>query len=794
MKKSILYTLISLSLFCFDSLSQTNIPRFRIKGKIVDETTNKPTGVFPVKIIEFNRTINTNEQGEFLFNMPQGTYTFEFDDFPYFKKELKIELVSDTTLLIKMKSPEGTHRLEEVKVTANKVFTDKLTGITKINSSDLNGLPTMIGERDILKVLSLNAGVTSSGEGAADMQVRGGLHGQNLFLLDKIPLYSTQHMFGMVSVYNPVIIKSAELYKSGFPSEFGGRISSVVDVRTKDPNLSKFTGETELSLFTTKASLNIPIIKNKVGVTLAGRISNYSILNILSLANLLGETQTGLHFADLNATISYKPTDKDDVKLSYFYNSDGFSVTQNEDVSIYKSWQNNKQQYITFNWNRIISQNTENTIQLYTDGYLYDFGTESKLRKAAISDFYNISNNIKSIGFEDKIDLKVSDYIKINTGVALKSFVFSPLRINTSDSILENDSADIKQREGNLYFQTKYQINKNHSLDAGLRLSAFGNSEKAYFSLEPRLSYLGKLSDDFSINATVSKMAQNIHRVANMGIGMPLELFYASDQNLLPEKSWIYSLGAAKDFKIDKEQISIKTDFWLKQMWNIVEFKDGYDAISILLSDNVNTGNNSTYLTQGDGIAYGMDLSGSYNTSKLNFSVDYTLMKVMSHFNDLNNGNWFAASTDIRHSLSLVTEIKLKKNWSFSAVWQYRSGRPVTLPTAIFPVSEIDYNSGSIIFPGGLSVYNQAFQMIENERNNVRLRSFHKLDISFNHTYLIKKKYQSMISFGLYNAYNRANPAYYFIDQKKINGTYYPVLKSISLFPILPSFNWSIKF
>jgi hypothetical protein len=253
-------------------------------------------------------------------------------------------------------------------------------------------------------------------------------------------------------------------------------------------------------------------------------------------------------------------------------------------------------------------------------------------------------------------------------------------------------------------------------------------------------------------------------------------------------------VGVAKDFKKGNQSFAVKTDVWYKTMWNLTEFKDGYDSYSMLLSSNYITGNISSYLTQGIGKAYGIDISGSYMFRRIKLSADYTLMQARNRFDELNNGQWFAASTDIRHSLTLVSEIQLKKNWSFTATWQLRSGRPITLPTAIYPITEIDFNSGHVSFLYEKNVYQQAFQYVETERNNARMRPFHKLDIVFNHTYLIKMKYTSNLSLGLYNVYNRANPAYYFIGNEKIDGNYYPVLKSISLFPVLPSFSWSMKF
>lgn len=790
-KQTILMMVLSISL-CF---SQTDVDRFRIKGLVLDESTKNALAKFPIKIKEFNQTVYTNDKGEFLFNMAKGTYTLIFNDYPFVAKELSLILESDTTVRVSMQTPPGTHRLGEVKIVASKKHTESSAGITKITSVDIASLPAMIGERDLLKALSLTSGVTSSGEGAADIQVRGGLHGQNLFLLDNVPLYSTQHMFGMLSVYNPAMIKSAELYKSGFPAEYGGRISSVLDVKTKNANLTKFGGEVELSLLASKASVNIPLIKDKMAIIMGARISNYSLLNLVSLTGLVKGTQMGLHFADINAGLLYKPSDKDELKLSFFLNSDGLDINQKENSQYSRALQSNMQQNIMLKWQRILSQQTINTLQFYADGYNSLNGAESGTVNTIDKDYFQIKSNIYSRAIEDQMSCNLTKNYSIKGGAVFKSYLFSPVSFSLVDTSFVSESLSKDQFEGNLFVQSSYSISAGQTVDFGLRYSAFGNKDKSYMSLEPRFSYHGIFADNFSISASISKMTQNIHRVANPGLGMPLELFYSSNNSLLPEKSWIYSLGIAKDFEKDQMQFSIKSDFWYKKLLNLVEFRDGFDAISVLLL-NENVGSNSfVYLTQGDGYAYGVDVSGSCIFNKTKISADYTLMKAQSRFDELNNGEWFNASTDIRHSLSLTSEIKLVKNWSFSATWQLRSGRPITLPTSVYSIPEINLNSASVAFLyGNTNVSGQAFYSIETQRNNARMRPFHKLDIAFNRTYWIKKKYESVLSLGLYNVYNRANPAYYFVGSKKVEGVDYPVLKSISMFPILPSFSWSVKF
>jgi len=651
----------------------------------------------------------------------------------------------------------------------------------------------MIGERDILKAFSLTSGVTSSSEGAADMQVRGGLHGQNLYLLDGIPLFSTEHFFGLVSVYNPTIIKSAKLYKSDFPAEYGGKISSIINVQTEDANLNKFKGEAEIGLLTTKLALNIPLVKDKLALSVAGRLSNYSIANIISpfLPQETG-TRFGIHFGDINANLFWKLSEKDKVKLTFMSNTDGIEVQNGYDNTINKSWIKNKQQNLGLNWYKTISEKAENHLLAYADNYGYDYGNSIQNFKTNMKQIVQVLTGINSMGLVDKFNYKVSDKCTLNTGASIKSFGFSPYQINLNDSNVNNvkPTDQVRLTEGVVFAESQYLVAKQQTLTAGLRLSTIGNTDKTFTNLEPRIAYHGIFTNDYSISASIGRMTQPIHRVANSGLGFPFEMFFPSSSTLLPESSWNFSIGGAKDFSWKNRKLSVRVDAWYKTMENIVEFQDGYDATATAIyamQSNI-IQDSKHYLTQGNGKAYGIDFSANYNLKNLKLTADYTLMKAECQFDHLNDGRSFAAPTDIRNSLSLTSELKLSESWILAATWQYNSGKPITVPTAIFLKPTVNpqqgYYSGS------------DYQQVITERNNYRTKPFHKLDVSFIHNYRTPKKHlEGSFSVGVYNLYNRANAFIYYIDTvENPDKTYSPVLKSMSMFPILPSFSWSLKF
>jgi hypothetical protein len=759
---------------------------------IFDGRTKNGIKRIPVTVMPFNKVIDANSRGELVLNLPVGNYAFKMDTYPFDKKEVRIELKSDTTVLIELHSPFTSLYIQEVEINAKKPATTQPASSEQIDMQTFKVLPALIGERDILKAFALTAGVTSSSEGAADLQVRGGLHGQNLYLLDGIPLYSTEHLFGMVSAYNPIIVKSARLYKSDFPAEYGGKISSVVNVLTEDANPDKVGGGVEISLLSSKALLNIPIVKNKLALFVSGRISNYSLINLTSLYNSTNSNGTlKLHFADINANLFWKLSERDRIKLTWFNNSDGIDTKQQEEDLINSTWMDNKQQNLGLNWHRRIYDGFENQLLVYMDSYSFDLGNSYQSTNSTIKNIDQIITGINSVGLENKLKLKLSNQLNFAAGGSIKMILFSPVQLNQTNTTTTRmqTSPLVRETEGTLYGEAAYQPVESQKITAGLRASVIGNALKLYPNIEPRMGYHGIFENDFSVSTSVCRMTQSVHRLANPGLGIPFEMFLPSISGLVPESSWNFSVGVAKDISFNKDFLSMKIDTWYKSMNNITEFKDGYDALSVWFYKFDLTRQTKEVITQGKGKAYGVDFSADYIHKNWSLAVDYTLMQGINQFADLNNGLPFAASTDIRHSLSLTLERKLSSTLTLGATWQYRSGRPITVPTTIFQYPSVNLETGE------LSNSYRQFQVLESSRNNYRTALFQKLDVTLTQNYKAFKKFDASYSIGVYNMYNHRNPYIYYISQKRdFNGTYKAVLMSMSMFPIMPSFSWSMRF
>ncbi len=787
-----------LMIWCTKVDAQTEQTRFHVKGRIINGRTKKSIKHVSIKVMPFNRSIQTDGKGEFLFNMPKGEYYLEIDHDPFEKKSIALPVTKDTALLIEMESTFLSQYLDEVEVISHKTMADAPTGINQISSQSLKLMPALNGERDVLKLFAISSGVTSACEGSSEIQVRGGVHGQNLFLLDDVPLYSTQHMMGMVSTYNSAIIKSATLYKAGFPAEYGGKLSGVIDVKSNDANTAKFNGEAEFGLLSSKANINIPIIKNKLGITTAGRVSNYTLANITNLFTKKDGFKIGLDFADINTNATWIINEKNKVRINYFYNRDGIISQDGWSGSIHKTWITNSQDNIGMKWERKISDHSSNHLSVYTDLYGFQIGTKITEEKPGAKPIYNqTSTGIKSYSVLNKYISQLNEKLELKCGLDGKLYYFSPISNIENASSLQQLTHKYTSSlfQASVFGQTTYRPNNKQSITTGLRINTIGSSiTTPITNIEPRLNYQFSIRPDLSLTASASRMTQSIHRLANTGLGLPFEIFLPSDANLKPESSWNYSIGCAKDITANRFKLSLSAELWYKNFQNITEMKDGFDVItSFLKIDNINlrdpfVKNINDIVAQGKGEAYGVDVSTVLDTRVVKLSLDYTLMKATNQFAALNNSRPFAAPTDMRHTLSTTAEVKLSDTWTFSAIWQYHTGRPITMPT-------------SVIAPRGINIQsidygymNDIYIPVITERNNYRFREFHRLDIAFSHKYKAFKKYDGLFSVGIYNVYNRANPYLYYIDSKEINGTPTPVLKSLSIFPILPSVSWSVRF
>lgn len=778
-------------------LAQTGTERYRISGAVIDTRTGLPLKRIPFDVLPFKQEVKADKDGKFLLNMPIGKeVTLVFDYYPFDKQEIVVSAQKDTTITVSLTSPFANQYLEEVEVIAGKPVNDKPMSVERLDKQLFLTLPTLMGERDVIKALSITAGVSSSGEGTADMQVRGGTHGQNLYLLNDAPLYFTQHALGLISAYNPTIVRNAVFYKAAFPAQYGGKVSSILEVNTIEPSLVKLNGELELGIISSKGMINFPIVKDKLGLYLSGRIFNLTpFLGFFNSFTEKNDTKMGISFSDINAGVKYKIDTQNELNLDFFRVGDDWNIKQKDFNNVTKLTKDNSQLNFSLNWLRKPHEETTDKLSIYADNFISGQRTgitsEIKDQPTQFTEF-GFHSAITTLNLSENFSRKLNEKLQLSFGGSYQDNIIHPLRFLSPDSSSQNTASAsvIHFHEGSLFSEGVWDVSSKQKLTLGLRASATGSSH-AFFSVEPRVAYQLQLPDDYSLSASLSRMSQSIHRVANAGLGIPMEIFVPSSVLLPPEFSWTSSIGAGKEITKFDYRITMKADFWYKSLKNIVEFQDGMDAYSMLTKGYNVYDVNQLVVTNGHGNAYGLDFSLSFNRKNMTLIADYTLMKAVNQFRELNNGNPFPASTDIRNSLALTWSYKFKHNLLVTANWQFNSGRPITVPTYVLPNVELDlaYNEAELNHLYDPYIY------LYTERNNYRTRAFHKLDISLTKNFLFRRKHQSSFSIGLYNAYNQSNPFVYTLSIKREpNNVVRPVLNSASVFPILPSFSWRVQF
>jgi len=779
-----------LSGLCLIVQGQDVPARFRLSAVVSEQGTGRLLKKIPVTVLPYNRDVKTDSKGCIRLNLPAGVVTLRIDHAPYDPIEQLVNLSSDSTVTLVLTAPNNTHVLEAVEVVSAKPVNEHNTAVERLDKRWLNQHPGMMGEKDLLKTLSLTSGVTPSREGAADLQVRGGTQGQNLFLLDGLPLYSTTHFFGMASAYNPAVIRRADLYKAAFPARYGGKTASVLDVQSVDADLQRCHGEAEVDLLSAKAALHLPLVKNRLGLFLAGRLSTYSLINALSLFTD-NNYAINLNFNDLNANLLWKPTDKDVLKITAFSNADRFNIDQPDGQQRIIGRIENSQRNTGLSWQRQYDDNHKQTLNLYADHYTFRYG--GGMDNLTRTDYtgFNTTTTIRSLSANATYEARIHPTVRLTAGGAYSRYWLRPVNTLYSNELstsITNQGFDTFS-EMALFGEARWQLTRHHQLDAGLRLNNVVNDKEPFLALEPRLCYHGRLSDHYALSASLSKMTQPLHKVQNPGLGVSLELFVPSGGWMKPQQAWIFSIGAGRQQSWLFGAASLKADLWFKQLDHLVEFKDGYDTQRILLSLNDFSQRTSTFLCQGSGNAFGIDVSGHLSLKKLSFTLDYTWMKATNHFDALNHGNPFPASTDIRHALSMTLDYACSPTIRLSANWQYRSGSPVTVPTSFARVPAYDFATGTPNPNGSTLVW------LTTQRNNVRTLPFHKLDLTLTKNVLVFRRYQGAFSLGVYNVYNRSNPYLYFIDtQKGPDGNPKPVLKSLSAFTVMPGASFRVVF
>jgi len=732
--------------------------------------------------------VGTNTYGFFSLSVPNTT-TF-----------LRISYVGYQTLDLSTKDLEvqvfpldirlSPHKnLEEVTIRDDNSTTRAL-GHISLPISRIKAIPSLLGEVDVMKALSLTPGVASGMEGSAGIYVRGGTPDQNLILLDEVPVYNATHLGGFFSVFNPNSLKSVDMYKGAFPARYGGRLASVIDLTMRDGNNQKFGGEASIGLINQNLTLEGPIIKNKASFIVSGRIST------LGLTSLLGKKRPdegygeeyAYRFYDLNAKLNYQVSKKDHLFVSFYTGYDRFRYTTwvaTEDLQaetiLRNEWGNTTG---TIRYSKILSPKVFARLAFLYSNYNSLFAmdmVESDLGTEQKSNSYRYINaGVTDYGTKFQVDYFPVSFLSLKAGIDLTRQVFRPFSRKTNYTgqnapPLVGDSYDNRLMATRIdaYLDGDYSLTNKLYLNTGIRYSTYSTSEQSYLNPEPRLGLSWSLPHHFVAKGGYSIMNQYLHLLTNNGFGFGYDAWLPSVKDVVPSRARQTTVGLFKT--LPKARLDISLEAYAKSMKNLIDYPDGTNFTG-LLADSWD----EIVVKGGVGRAKGIELMVNKTAGKFNGWASYTLSRSEIKFDEINQGKWYPATYDRRHMLSITGSYSLKTKWRLSGTFVYQTGHAVTLPDA------------AILTDGSFSP-----RFIYSTRNGGRMPEYHRLDVGATRFLKTKRGRNAEFNFGVYNAYNRKNPFFLEVNTTYGGPDFKPSATNIrqySLFSVLPYISYSIKF
>ncbi len=750
---------------------------FTINGTVADSLSGESLIGVTVKFSGITQSgTSTNAYGFYSYRLSPGEYQMSVSYIGYRTLVRSIKISADTRIDLNL-FPDNS--IEEVIVSAEKRNDNVVSaqmGVAKVNLNEIRNVPVLFGERDVLKTLQLLPGIKSAGEGNSGFYVRGGSTDQNLILLDEAPVYNASHLLGFFSTFNSDAIKDVSVFKGGMPSQYGGRLSSVLDIRMNDGNKKEYTAEGGIGLISSRLKIEGPLEKDKSSFMISGRRTYADAF--LAFAKDSSVRKNTLYFYDLNAKANYQLDNKNTIYLSGYFGRDELGL--NETFGF--GWGNAT---ATLRWNHLYSNSLfSNTSLIYSN---YNYVIENFIEE----NNFKVSSSIRDLNLKQDFQLSLSNSHNLRFGLDLISHTIAPGSITSGAGSSVNEET-IERRRGNevaMYVSDEWEISDRFNIVYGLRGSSFflkgpgqfntydtegivtasklydsGELVEDYFRLEPRLSASYILGATSSVKVSYTRNTQNLHLMSNSTATSPTDLYIMSSNNVKPEIADQVAGGYFRNFRDDKYEFS--AEVYYKTMHNQIEYRSGTD-----LRGNKNV---EADLLYGEGRAYGIELFVKKRFGKLNGWVGYTLSKTERQFDDIDEGQWFLAKQDRTHDLSVVGIYKAGTRWTLSSTFVYNTGNAVTFPA------------------GKYQINNQTYFYYSN-RNSDRMPDYHRLDLAATLEAKPGKRLQSSWSLGFYNIYNRKNA--YSIDfrDNPDDLTKTQAVKT-TLFGIIPSITWNFKF
>lgn len=775
MKKKGLFILTIFCLFGFSAYAQT---KYTISGYVKDVKTGEELIGATVFIKEL-QTVGTltNAYGFYSITIPEGDYTVTAQFIGYKPKSIIINLNQNSKFNFTL--IEKVNVLEEVVVSAKRQdenITKTQMGVEKIDAKTIEKIPVLFGEKDILKTIQLTPGVKAAGEGNSGFYVRGGAADQNLILLDEATVYNASHLLGFFSVFNSDALKDVTLYKGSQPAEYGGRLSSVLDIKMQEGNNQNFGVEGGIGLISSRLKAEGPIAKNEGSFIISGR-RTYADL-FLKLSRDSSVNQSKLYFYDLNAKANYRINEKNRIFISGYFGRDVLGFEDRIGVD----WGNATG---TLRWNHLINDKIFANTSVIFSNYDYNIHTEfgstegdiiSRIQDYNIKQDFQYFRNSKNT-FEFGLN---SIYHNIIPGLITAETEYSISELNLPHKYAWENAA---------YFSHEYKPNNRLGMEYGIRLSTFsalgpgdfytynslgetidtttyssGEFVKTYFNIEPRFAINYIINEKSSLKAMYGRNIQNLHLISNSTSGNPTDLWIPSSKNVKPEIADQISFGYFRNFKNNVYEFS--TEVYYKYLQNQIDYRDGAE---LRFNESV-----ESQLLFGMGRAYGIEFSLRKKYGKFNGWIGYTLARTEKKIEGINNGEYYPAKQDRTHDISIVGIYEFSNNWSLSATWVYYTGNAVSFPSGKYEVA------GQIV-----NYYT--------ERNGYRMPAYHRLDLGVTWQQKKTEKFESSWNFSLYNAYGREN-AYSITFQEDPNDPANTQAIQTTLFRWVPSISYNFKF
>lgn len=811
--KKYLITLI-FSFFFIDLIAQQ---KHTISGFVVDKETGESLiGVNVIWKDQFQGT-TTNAFGFYSITLPEGNVKIDFSYIGFDIYAESISLTEDLTLNIEL--APSAQNIQEVIVVGEETVVDRTqSSLVEVPVEQIKTIPAFLGEVDVLKAIQLLPGVQSGGEGTSGFYVRGGGPDQNLILLDGVPVYNASHLFGFFSVFNADAIKNVRLTKGGFPSRFGGRLSSVLEIDMKEGNMKKFQGEGSVGLISSKLSIEGPILKDKTSFIVSARRTYIDILAQPFIRKTNNGNPAGYFFYDINAKINHKISDRDRLYLSLYSGKDRFYLSEDYNSNDQKTISDENFSYrneadfglewgnltSALRWNHLFSNKLfSNTTLTFTK---YQFQTD--LTSSTFQRFQNMVSQdslqfVYYSGIEDvgaKIDFDYipnpNHYIRFGVNYIYHSFYPGAINLfernvdidslqNQTTTILDTSfvfSERLYNNDSFLFIEDDIKVNDRLKINAGIHLAYFNTNGTAYTDVQPRISSRYIINKDWSVKASYAQMQQHIHLLSNTSVGLPIDIWVPSTDSVPPQQSRQLACSVNHNFKNGLFEISLEG--YYKSMDNLISLKPGTDIIDFQdWRDKIEIA--------GQGRSYGIELFLQKKKGKTTGWFGYTLAFSERQFDNINFGKWYPYKYDRRHDISVVASHKFNDKFDIGMTWVFGTGNNITLETARFPSINLGGNINGIT--------ENSINEIEYypSRNNYRMASYHRLDLGLNF-HKQKKWGERTWSIGAYNVYNRKNPFYIRIDNETtiVNNQLVnnKQAKQVSLFPIIPSITYKFKF